>query len=134
MDPAVQAETKENYDELRQAARVERSGILSIFPPNEDSAKEADGSEFDARMDERWEHGGFAFYRAYADIGIDTTSNERIAEYVRGQITQVVDDPETARLLAPTNTIACKRPCLDTHYYETFNSQHVHLVLSLIHI
>ena len=128
LDPAVQAETKENYAELRQAARVERSGIISIFPPNEDSAKQADNSEFDARMDERWEHGGFGFYRAYADIGIDQTSNERIAEYVRGQITQVVDDPETARLLAPTNTIACKRPCLDTHYYETFNSEHVNLV------
>ena len=61
LDPLIQAETKENYAELRQAARIERSGIISIFPPNEDSAKQADDSEFNARMDERWEHGGFGF-------------------------------------------------------------------------
>ena len=36
LEPAVQAEVKSRYDELRQAARAERSGILSIFPPNED--------------------------------------------------------------------------------------------------
>ena len=32
LEPAVQAEVKSRYDELRQAARAERSGILSIFP------------------------------------------------------------------------------------------------------
>ena len=128
LELSIQQEVKENYDELRQAARIERSGIVSTFPPNEDLAKDAGDSEFHRRMDERWEHGGFGFYRAYADIGVDSISNERVAEYVRGQITQLVDDPETARLLAPTNTIACKRPCLDTHYYETFNLDHVHLV------
>ncbi len=128
LDPAVQTHTKQNYGELRQAAREERSGIVSVFPPNDDSAKEADSLEFQNRMDERWEEGGFGFYRAYADIGVDGTSNERVAEYVRSQIARVVDDDATARLLAPTNTIACKRPCLDTNYYETFNLDHVTLV------
>ncbi|MBM44893.1 MAG: cyclohexanone monooxygenase [Acidimicrobiaceae bacterium] len=128
LDPRVQTATKQNYEALRQAAQEERSGILSVFPPNEDSAKDADPLEFKNRMDERWEEGGFGFYRAYADIGIDPTSNERVAEYVRSQIVDLVDDAATAQLLAPTNTIACKRPCLDTGYYETFNLPHVELV------
>ena len=128
LEPAVQAEVKSRYDELRQAARAERSGILSIFPPNEDSAREASDTEFRARMDERWDYGGFSFYRSYIDIVVDPESNERVADYVRGHITAKVDDPELATLLSPTNTIACKRPCLDTHYYETFNSSHVQLI------
>jgi len=128
LDPETQKETKQNYAALRQAAQEERSGIVSAFPPNNDSAKNADPLDFKDRMDERWQEGGFGFYRAYADIGIDAASNERVAEYVRNQITNVVEDPATAQLLAPTNTIACKRPCLDTNYYETFNLEHVELV------
>ena len=30
--------------------------------------------------------------------------------------------------MTPNNTIACKRPCLDTNYYETFNLNHVELI------
>tara|TARA_B100000470_G_scaffold164479_1_gene129280 strand:- start:67 stop:861 length:795 start_codon:yes stop_codon:yes gene_type:complete len=79
-------------------------------------------------MDERWEYGGFSFYRSYADIVVDPTSNERVAEYVRDRIANVVEDSDLASLLSPSNTIACKRPCLDTDYYETFNNEHVELV------
>ena len=59
---------------------------------------------------------------------IDPNSNERVAEYVRSHIAATVTDPATAALLSPDNTIACKRPCLDTQYYETFNKDHVTLV------
>ena len=128
LDPLEQNEVKSQYEELRSAARAERSGILSIFPPNEDLAREASDAEFEARMNERWDYGGFGFYRSYIDIVVDPQSNERVAEYVRGHISSKVDDPATAALLSPSNTIACKRPCLDTEYYETFNSEHVHLV------
>ena len=37
-------------------------------------------------------------------------------------------DPETARLLSPTHPIGCKRMCVDTGYYETFNRPNVRLV------
>ena len=128
LDPAVQADVKANYEQLRVAARTERSGIISAFPVNEDSAKAASDLEFQDRMNERWDYGGFSFYRAYADIVIDQESNERVAHYVRNRIAEVVDDPAVADLLSPSNTIACKRPCLDTRYYETFNLDHVDLV------
>jgi acetyl esterase/lipase len=52
-----------------------------------------------------------------------------VAEYIRGKIHEIVDDPETAEALCPTDhPFATKRPCLDTGYYATFNLPHVRLV------
>ena len=96
-----------------QALRAERSGILSIFPPNEHLAIEASDADFEARMNERWEYGGFGFYRSYIDIVVDPQSNERAVDYVRGQIASKVHDPDTAALLSLQHN-CCKRPCLDT--------------------
>ena len=100
------------------------SGCLTA----DDPAKEASDDEFYHRMEERWGVGGFTFYGAYGDIVLDSESNDRVAEFVRKKIAGIVHDPELAAKLTPHNTIACKRPCLDTLYYETFNQPHVHLV------
>ena len=32
-----------------------------------------------------------------------------------------MNDPDTADNLCPDHTIGCKRLCVDTDYYETFN-------------
>ena len=40
----------------------------------------------------------------------------------------MVHDPAVAELLSPKNTIGCKRLCIDTGYYETFNRPNVTLV------
>ena len=37
-------------------------------------------------------------------------------------------DPKVAELLAPKNTIGCKRLCIDIGYYETFNRPNVTLI------
>ena len=51
------------------------------------------------------------------------------AEFLRDKIRSIVDDPETAETLSPTDhPIGTKRPCLDTNYYDTFNLPHVRLV------
>jgi len=39
-----------------------------------------------------------------------------------------VRDPETARRLSPDSVIGCKRLCVDTDYYETFNRPKVSLI------
>ena len=45
------------------------------------------------------------------------------------KIRSIVNDPETAEALCPTDhPFGTKRPCLDTGYYETFNLPHVRLV------
>ena len=43
-------------------------------------------------------------------------------------IREIVDDPKVAELLCPTNIIGCKRLCVDTDYYKTYNLPHVELV------
>src|SRR5262249_6969227 len=55
-------------------------------------------------------------------------SNQTAADFVRGKIREVVTDANTAELLAPKNIIGCKRLCVDTGYWETFNRPNVSLV------
>src|ERR1043166_5761413 len=50
------------------------------------------------------------------------------ADFVRGKIREIVKDPKTAELLSPKNIIGCKRLCVDTGYWETFNRPNVTLV------
>ena len=128
LDPAERTEWKSNYRERRATMLEQPAAMVLRLPDKEDLAKEASEQEFAECLEERWDVGGFTFYRGYSDIILDTESNDRVAEFVRGKIAQVVDDPEVAAKLMPHNTIACKRPCLDTHYYETFNQPHVRLV------
>ena len=56
-------------------------------------------------------------------------ANEIIAEMIRERIREIVDDPETAETLCPTDhPFGTKRPCLDTNYFATYNLPHVRLV------
>ena len=56
-------------------------------------------------------------------------ANEIVAEMIRERIRSIVDDPETAETLCPTDhPFGTKRPCLDTNYFATYNLPHVRLV------
>jgi cation diffusion facilitator CzcD-associated flavoprotein CzcO len=76
----------------------------------------------------RWSDGGLPFLGAFVDLLIDPTANATAAEFVRGQIRTIVEDPRTAEILCPDQVIGCKRMCVDTNYYATFNRPNVHLV------
>jgi len=65
---------------------------------------------------------------AYNDLTLNEESNRTAQEFVRGKIREIVRDPTVASLLSPDNVIGCKRLCLDTDYYQTFNRDNVHLV------
>ena len=65
----------------------------------------------------------------FADVLSNPAANHECAEFFRNKIRSIVDDPETAADLCPTDhPIATKRPCLDTNYYATYNLPHVRLV------
>ena len=83
-----------------------------------------------SRFEQAWESGElFAILGVFADQGINPESNQIVAEMIREKIRAIVKDPETAEALCPTDHyFGTKRPCLDTGYYETFNSPHVRLV------
>jgi cyclohexanone monooxygenase len=51
-----------------------------------------------------------------------------VSQFIRDKIAQIVRDPVTAKALQPKHIYACKRPCLDTNYFETYNRPNVTLV------
>lgn len=74
------------------------------------------------------EGGGFRFmFETFADIATDPAANEEAASFIRRKIAEIVDDPETARKLTPTDLYA-RRPLCDSGLYETFNRDNVSLV------
>jgi cyclohexanone monooxygenase len=115
------------YPEKRAAARVMRSGILYHINPK--SAVEVEAAERRREYEERWEAGGTAFMAAFFDLVLDRRSNDTAADFVREKIRAIVQDPDTAELLAPKGyPIGTKRICVDTEYFATYNRPNVKLV------
>ena len=114
--------------QYREAARLSPGGI----PRERSMTMTFSVSEVErrARYERAWETGElFEFVGVYADVLADRAANDELAEFVRDKIRSVVKDPETAEALCPTGyPIGCKRLCLDTNYYATYNLTHVRLV------
>jgi cyclohexanone monooxygenase len=124
---ADQQAWKADYAAHRTNARKTRSGILYEYSNR--SALEVDAAQRQREYEARWERGGANFTHAFNDIYTNRESNDTAAEFVRGKIRGIVQDPRRAALLAPTDhAIGTKRICVDTDYYETFNLPHVELV------
>ena len=70
---------------------------------------------------------GLPFLAAFSDLILNPEANETAQAYLRGKIRDIVKDPKTAELLSPHQTYACKRPCIDSGYFETFNRPNVTL-------
>jgi cyclohexanone monooxygenase len=128
LDPAFVARIKADYAGFRERNRRMPAGFGSELPPNPNSALEATPEEREAAFEARWKIGGFGFLGTYRDIMLDERANALAAEFVRGKIRSIVRDPQTARMLCPTQTIGCKRLCVDTGYYATYNRPNVKLV------
>src|SRR5262249_42046950 len=95
---------------------------------NERSAVSATPAERQHEYESRWAEGGFAFMAAYLDLLVSQEANDTAAAFVRGKIRETVKDPGVAKLLSPDDVIGCKRLCVDTGYWETFNRPNVSLV------
>ena len=103
------------------------AGFGSELPPNPVSALAVTPEEREAAFEARWRIGGFGFLGAFNDIMLDERANALAAEFVRGKIRRSCAT-RNRRLLSPTQTIGCKRLCVDTGYYETYNRPNVRLV------
>lgn len=124
--PEKRAAIKANYPKLREVAQTRIS--CAVFDLPRPSALLDSPAEREAEFERRWEMGGLGFIGAYEDLLRNEEANGYAADFVRRKIGEIVDDPEVARLLTPSNVIGCKRLCVDTGYYETFNRPNVHLV------
>ncbi len=128
LEAAYEARTKADYAGFRARNRAMRTGFGSDLPPGPGSALDASAAEREASFEARWRIGGFSLLSAYADIMVSAPANALVADFVRRQIRAAVHDPATAELLCPQHTIGCKRLCVDSGYYATFNRPNVRLV------
>jgi cyclohexanone monooxygenase len=117
---------KADYPGLRAKARARPTGFY--FPFNMKPALEATEAERDRQYEEAWQRGGLPFLGAFGDLLFEKAANDTIAEFARRKIRSVIEDPATAELLCPDNVFGCKRLCVDTGYFETYNLPHVKLV------
>src|SRR5690606_3170919 len=92
------------------------------------SALEVSEADRLAEYEDRWARGGLAFLAAFRDLPFDDRANATAREFIRGKIRAIVDDPALAEALSPTTPVGCKRLCVDSNYYQTFNRDHVRLV------
>lgn len=126
LDAEYKRRVKANYPALRARAKQMFAGI--DFALNDKSALEAAPEERRREYAARWAHGGVTFMGAFNDLLFNPQSNATAAEFVHDKIRELVHDPRVAQALMPRYVIGCKRLCVDTGYYETFNRANVTLV------
>lgn len=132
LDPEYTDELKRNYAQVRQVAR--NSPLGGVRPQSTRPFFSVTPEQRRELMEDAWQRGGLCFLGVFSDLLMNEEANEQVAEFVRGKIKQVVNDPVTAEKLTPRGyPIFARRPCLDSNYYETFNEPHVHLVDCLEH-
>jgi cyclohexanone monooxygenase len=126
LTPEYLQAAKADYPALRAKARGRPTGFF--FPFNMKPTLEASPEEREAQFEEAWARGGLPFLGAYGDLLFEKDANDTIADFARRKIRGIVKDPATAELLCPDNVLGCKRLCVDTDYFETYNLPHVKLV------
>ena len=120
------SDIKADYPARRKTAATTRNGQLTLPYPH--SALAVTQSARSDQYEARWDVGGLAFIGSFNDLIFNKDANKTAADFVRRKIQEKVDDPQTASLLSPTSLIGCKRLCVDSGYYETYNRPNVSLV------
>ncbi len=128
LDPGETAAIKADYLAWRADARATTTGFGGHLRRGIVGAFDVADDEREAHYQRRWAIGGLTFAGSFNDLLLRAEANETAAEFVRSKIRSIVDDPTTAAQLSPDTIIGCKRMCVDTDYYLTFNRENVSLV------
>ncbi len=120
------ADVKSRYAQFR--AENWARGFGADFRDNDTSALALSDEERTAEYEDRWAKGGLAFLAAFNDLVFDDNANATAREFISNKITGLVDDPDLAAKLTPDTPVGCKRLCVDTDYYATYNQAHVLLI------
>ena len=126
LEPEEIKAIKADYAGMRARAKTKPAALDVVLP-----TRSAIGTKPEERIkeyEERWSKGGVTFLAAFKDILLDAEANDTAASFVREKIRETVKNPKIAELLSPTNIIGCKRICVDTNYWDTFNQEHVKLI------
>lgn len=126
LDPAVELAVKADYLAYRQRLRESRAGY--IVPTNDCSALAVSVEERQRQYELRWQRGGLGFGQAFNNLITNKAANDTAAEFFRGKIRAIVDDPATAETLTSADyPLGAKRIRVDSGDYQTFNRDHVRL-------
>jgi cation diffusion facilitator CzcD-associated flavoprotein CzcO len=128
LDPQYEARIKADYAGFRARNSRMPNAFGSELPRNETPALSVSAEERARAFEARWRHGGLFYLGAFGDLIFSEAANQAAAGFVRAKIRDTVHDPQVARLLEPRQVIGCKRLCIDSGYYETFNRPNVQLV------
>jgi len=125
LKPEIQQAWKRAYREHRSRARE----LGTLYEFSDKAASQVSQQEREREYAARWKKGGVNFVHSFNDLMVNQASNDTIAEFVRGRIRSVVQDPAVAESLCPKDhPLGSKRICVDTGYYETYNRPNVKLV------
>jgi cyclohexanone monooxygenase len=128
LDPNVEVRFLEEMEEWREQSLYHPTGFLGVKAARASALDDTD-DEFRRKYDERWAYGGaLDFLVVHDDVIRNEEANERVCEYVREKIREIVKDPETAERLSPKLPIGAKRFIVDTGYFETYNRDNVTLI------
>ena len=128
IDEAYAEDIRSNYDDFRQRNKQMFAGFGADQARSDLSVFEVSDEERETRFEVKWEEGGLGFTSTFSDLGRSQPANQIAAEFVRGKIRASVNDPQVAELLCPDQVIGCKRVCVDTNYYKTYNKDNVTLI------
>jgi cyclohexanone monooxygenase len=126
IEPEFLREVMDDYAGFR--ARNAALPFGANFPLNDAMALEVTPEDRERQFEARWERGGLGFITAYGDLLLNREANDTAADFVRRKIRAIVRDPAVAERLSPKQVLGCKRLCVDTGYYATFNRPNVTLV------
>lgn len=132
LSQAEQAEVKARYRELRaeQAASFSATAMTTgatifVMATPDNPIRDTTPEQREQALDQH----GFSACRIWSDTTTDMEANEMAVELYREMIRRTVTDPAVAEALSPRGVpLGCKRPVLDTGYFETFNRDDVTLV------
>jgi cyclohexanone monooxygenase len=128
----LQSKIKARYRDVRAqqyssfAAVAGTTGsVLFTIPTDDRKILESTPEEREAALAEH----GVSACRIWTDTATDPEANAMAVELFREAVRRVVKDPEVAASLTSHDyPLGCKRPVLDSHYFETFNRDNVSLV------
>jgi cyclohexanone monooxygenase len=125
-DPKFIERIKADYKGFRKKNRLLPFG--NNLRHNDKASLEVSAEERQQEYEERWRSGGLPFLAAFNDLLFSKEANDTAAEFVRSKIRATVNDPATAEALCPQTVLGCKRLCVDTDYFQTYNRENVTLV------
>lgn len=108
---------KDKYAETRELLHYSPAG--SAIQVRDKSAFDDSPEERLATFEEAWNTGGFNMTTTYNDLMVNEEANQFVADFIRGKIKDIVEDPQTAAALATDNQLTFKPNYYDSDFTIT---------------